>query len=202
MSKIFNHYVRPQAHSKSLSILKALIFPLLLIGNNEDGFFGDDRWNPERKKDFKTALKWWLRNPFHDLYFHVLGFTDKRTEMWGPFVPSITNTSDEGWNFHFVRPYAYSWRRHLLGFLYIALGFYFHLIPVIVFGFVVMNLAFRAIPVPFISYTSDVTLVKDVYFGWRPSGAFGGKFQINSDVTRQKFPWAYKLIDKLKTISG
>ena len=50
---------------------------------------------------------------------------------------------------------------------------------------------------PFVSYTSDKTLVKDAYAGWRPSGAFGFKFQLNQEVAKVKYPMFYKTLGKL-----
>jgi hypothetical protein len=45
--------------------------------NELDGVIGDSRWNPERKDTFMIRLKWWLRNPCHNLTWHVLGFAQK-----------------------------------------------------------------------------------------------------------------------------
>ena len=196
-----NYYLRPEPHSKVLAFWKALLIPFLLFGNNEDGFWGDSRFNPEGKRDFKTAFKWWARNPFHNLFFHAIGFTDKKTEMWGPYVPSITNTSDNGWNAHVVRPVSFSWQRLVLGFLWVITATYlkaFHIadvLPWIAFipGVLMIFASFRLFPFPFVSYVSPTTLVDSAYAGWRPSGAFGFKLQLNKEVAKQKYPKLYKL---------
>lgn len=43
-----------------------------LFGNDEDGIYGDLSWNPEQKRGVWIAIKWWFRNPCHNLTFHVL----------------------------------------------------------------------------------------------------------------------------------
>jgi hypothetical protein len=55
-----------------------------LFGNEDDGFYGDANWNPQRKTDRKTAIKWWFRNPAHNLTFYVLGVADKERLVCGP----------------------------------------------------------------------------------------------------------------------
>lgn len=59
-----------------------LLLPLLLFipqvrwalfGNDDDGFYGDLSWNPTGKKTWWTAVRWWGRNPCHNLCFYVIG---------------------------------------------------------------------------------------------------------------------------------
>jgi len=45
-----------------------------LFGNELDGVIGDAKWNPERKDTLWIRIKWWCRNPFHNLTWHVIGF--------------------------------------------------------------------------------------------------------------------------------
>lgn len=194
-----NYYIRDKAHSGALALWKLLLLPLLFFSNNEDGFWGDDRWNPERKKDFKTFLAWWTRNPAHDICFHIWGFTDKITEMWGPFVPSITNNTEEGgWNHHWVRPTQVSVLRILGGVGYGALGIYLGWWFLVAFAAVILIAAAPSAPFPFISYVSKKTVVKSAYAGWRPSGAFGFKFQIDQDILYVKYPWVLKIRNLFK----
>lgn len=47
-----------------------------LFGNDDGGLFGErDAWGlfllPE-ERTLKVALRWWLRNPLHNLFFYVL----------------------------------------------------------------------------------------------------------------------------------
>lgn len=42
--------------------------------NELDGVLGDSTWNPTREDSFMIRLKWWFRNPCHNLTWHVLGF--------------------------------------------------------------------------------------------------------------------------------
>ncbi|MDO6385575.1 hypothetical protein Q3Y64_04675 [Uliginosibacterium sp. 31-12] len=44
-----------------------------LFGNDEDGIYGDASFNPGGRRDRITAVRWWVRNPFHNLTFHVIG---------------------------------------------------------------------------------------------------------------------------------
>lgn len=201
------YHLRTEPHSKPLAFWKALIIPLLLFGNNEDGFWGDSRWNPEGKRDFKTAWNWWTRNPFHNLFFHAIGFTDKQTQMYGPHVPSITNTADVGWNAHIVRPFSYSWQRLVLGFLYAGSAFvlktyFFTKVWAWIFFVPGLLMIFASFPMfwfPFVSYVSPTAVVKSAYAGWRPSGAFGFKFQINQEAARAKYPKLFAWIDRVRS---
>ena len=43
-----------------------------LFGNDEDGPIGDPGWNPSREDTVLIRIKWWMRNPFHNLMMHVL----------------------------------------------------------------------------------------------------------------------------------
>jgi hypothetical protein len=46
-----------------------------LFGNDEDTVDGKpDDWSPLPIGSFKRRLAWWLRNPFHNLTWHVIGF--------------------------------------------------------------------------------------------------------------------------------
>lgn len=44
-----------------------------LFGNEQDGLTGDPAWNPERADTWKVRVLWWMRNPFHNLTWHVIG---------------------------------------------------------------------------------------------------------------------------------
>ncbi len=49
-----------------------------LFGNDEDGIYGERSVVPTYGKDApqntKQFLRWWTRNPFHNLFFHVLSW--------------------------------------------------------------------------------------------------------------------------------
>lgn len=52
-----------------------------LFGNDDDGIFGEDPDNvnipgfgPNAPQTFGQFCRWWLRNPFHNLFFHVLAW--------------------------------------------------------------------------------------------------------------------------------
>lgn len=62
--------------------------PLWWIGNEDDGWYGDDKWRNGRKKTLLLALIWFFRNPFHNFTFYVIGVSDKPrsfryTKEWG-----------------------------------------------------------------------------------------------------------------------
>jgi hypothetical protein len=115
----------------------------LLFGNVDDGYWGDATFNPERKKDLWTAVRWWFRNPMHNLMFYGIGFADQDRMVTGRY----------GSEFH--KPgggYLRCW---------------------------------SSVPgpgnkwmfcLPFVSYISPHF---KAYIGWRPSGAFGIKFNIS-----------------------
>lgn len=67
-----------------------------LFGNAEDGIYGDLSFNPERKETALIAIRWWFRNPFHNLTFHVIGipkpFISIGDYPWDVFNPK------GGWN--------------------------------------------------------------------------------------------------------
>jgi hypothetical protein len=55
-----------------------------IFGNDNDGWYGDSDWNPTRNTSFMTAVKWWFRNPFHNLVFAVVGWcwVDRTWYKW------------------------------------------------------------------------------------------------------------------------
>lgn len=61
----------------------------VLFGNEDDGIFGDSVWNPNRHTDPLTAVRWWFRNPCHNLCFYVVGVADKARVLRGPTAPDM-----------------------------------------------------------------------------------------------------------------
>jgi hypothetical protein len=66
-----------------------------LFGNDEDSVIGDASFNPERRDTWLIRLRWWLRNPAHNLCFHVINvptpFTSAGLYPTDVFAP-------HGWN--------------------------------------------------------------------------------------------------------
>lgn len=60
-----------------------------LFGNDEDGPIGNARWNPSRTDTWLVRVRWWLRNPFHNLFFHVIGFPMLGVLAW-PAQPEVS----------------------------------------------------------------------------------------------------------------
>jgi len=47
-----------------------------IAGNDDDGIFGEYQrrpYRPEMRNTPKKALRWWARNPFHNLFHYVIG---------------------------------------------------------------------------------------------------------------------------------
>lgn len=65
-----------------------------LFGNDEDGIYGTrkwqiDNWGLDLPPYWFVAIFWWLRNPFHNLFWHVLNWpNDKASNIWedGNFI--------------------------------------------------------------------------------------------------------------------
>lgn len=62
--------------------------------NELDGEIGDNIWNPERKDTWKIRLQWWLRNPCHNLTWHVIGFSQYDTMRF-----DFQKEDQAGWNY-------------------------------------------------------------------------------------------------------
>jgi hypothetical protein len=89
--------------------MKKLIWAL--FGNDEDGIYGDRYWNPEQEKSIWRAVRWWFRNPFHNLMFHVLSvpkpFTSEGDFPHDVFSPiggwnRVTRTGANGKRYRFI----------------------------------------------------------------------------------------------------
>ena len=69
-----------------------------LFGNEDDGIYGDDKWRAGRAKTWKLAVIWWFRNPFHNLFFYVIGVADRHRTFY-----STREWGSSGWTFHVLR---------------------------------------------------------------------------------------------------
>lgn len=88
---------------RSVSIWKK-INPLWWFGNEDDGWYGDDKWRAGRNKTLALAVEWFFRNFMHNLTFYVLGIADHdrtfySTKVWGERNPDGSGT---GFSFHSV----------------------------------------------------------------------------------------------------
>jgi hypothetical protein len=74
-----------------------------LFGNDEDGIYGTPGWST--LTGWRLAVAWWLRNPCHNLCFHVVGVCDFHPGWSGRFdgVFPSDDASSEGahWNWGF-----------------------------------------------------------------------------------------------------
>lgn len=78
-------------------LLRWFNFTWALIGNDDDGLFGDDRWRAGREKTLWLAIVWWFRNPFHNLFFYVVGIADRPRAFY-----SSREWGSPGWTFHAI----------------------------------------------------------------------------------------------------
>lgn len=63
------------ASKKDVKFWNAVLWAL--FGNDEDGIFAEKtnvKGFEGLRPSFVLFLKWWVRNPFHNLFFHVLSF--------------------------------------------------------------------------------------------------------------------------------
>ena len=144
----------------------------LLIGNADDGLHGaGTAWNPTAERSLRRALGWWLRNPLHNLTWYVLGVADQSRSIIGPRAGEF-HTAGPGWLWSITLIEMCGYRAALAVALVCAAGVtgswtLFTLACVI--GWVAL-----ALPLPYLSYQSKSWRG---YLGWRPSGAFGVKWQ-------------------------
>lgn len=78
-----------------------ILFPFLIwaiFGNQEDGIWGDKNWNPNDSRDISYAIGWWVRNPFHNLTWHVIGIVGLPFKRYGKY-PQDVFAPVEGWNY-------------------------------------------------------------------------------------------------------
>lgn len=68
-----------------------------LFGNEDDGPYGDDKWRAGRARTWWLAVQWWVRNPFHNLFFYVIGVADKPRTFY-----STRDWGVNGWTLHYT----------------------------------------------------------------------------------------------------
>lgn len=78
-------------------LLRLFNFSWAIFGNDDDGLFGDERWRAGREKTLRLALTWWFRNPFHNLFFYVIGVADRDRVFY-----SSRDWGVQGWTFHAI----------------------------------------------------------------------------------------------------
>lgn len=61
----------------------------LILGNEDDGYWGDDHWRAGRPKTLRLALIWWMRNPCHNLTWYGIGVADRERLMTGRWAPCV-----------------------------------------------------------------------------------------------------------------
>lgn len=66
--------------------MKGIIWAL--FGNDEDGPIGDTVWNPSRTDTIAVRIKWWMRNPCHNLMMHVLAIQPVQLMYCWPKQPA------------------------------------------------------------------------------------------------------------------
>lgn len=170
-----------------------------ISGNDDDGIYGDLNWNPDQEKTVRRAIRWWFRNPLHNLVFCVIGCAgaDGVTRE-GPY-PNDVFSPVGGWNRAATRLKRYNeklcfilaelWVMFVMLSSYETISAWFDylvrpfsswwllatpwlLVPVLLWLFYGTAFAFRIYgTMPFISYIGAVKF----YIGWRERGNFGVK---------------------------
>jgi len=102
--------------------LEVLMGVLLVLGAHKGGswvvwaLFGNDEDGPDGSKTlregetpfmsgspkWKRYLYWWIRNPFHNLFFHVLGVYGKDFKRFGKFPEAVFPPQGK-WNYCVIR---------------------------------------------------------------------------------------------------
>lgn len=62
----------PESYAKATLLT---LIPWAIFGNDEDGIFAEKTsvpGFPAGNETFGQFIRWWTRNPFHNLFFHVL----------------------------------------------------------------------------------------------------------------------------------
>lgn len=77
----------------------------LFISNIDDGYYGipEKKHNPEGKETLWLAITWWLRNPFHNCFWYVLGVAHLDHYVIGKYGSKMHNP-EGGWLFNWVQP--------------------------------------------------------------------------------------------------
>ena len=73
-----------------------------LVDISDDGYIGDKNWNPLQEDTAWIRIKWWVRNPFHNLVFYVLGCAHKESERYSTANSGVFK-EDGGWMFAFSK---------------------------------------------------------------------------------------------------
>lgn len=109
-----------------------------LFGNADDGLHGDDKWRAGRTRTWWLAVKWWTRNPAHNMCFYVLGFADQEHL----FVGEKDWGADPGLAVHWCVTLDGRTRRPLLSYVGKRRGWYIGWRPYAAFG-ISLNFAKR-----------------------------------------------------------
>lgn len=149
-------------------------FTWALLGNDDDGLFGEEPtadYKPEQAISGWKAARWAVRNPFHNLFFYVIGQAYR-----DPAGFVILSLSEEGVDFLDYRPKG--------GEVFAGSGgssFYFGL-----HGFL-----------PFLSFRVNHVRQTNFYLGWRERGNFGLKAQLAKKYKRKPAPLLEELVVEL-----
>lgn len=88
-----------------------------LFGNDLDGVDADSPqaigWRPDLPVgSWKRRVLWWLRNPFHNLLWHVLGVVDPQTQLRKTGWIRLSKTGNPESNWGFNGDLHFCWIRH------------------------------------------------------------------------------------------
>ncbi len=152
-----------------------------LFGNLDDGPTGPADFEPGRPA-WLRAMLWWLRNPFHNLTFYVLGVTHLDQIRAGRFPLSVfAQGGGFNWAISYTRRDKTDFIRDLTGVAIWLIGlailpFGWRWAVITPLGLCYLLHAFRSAGwMPFVSWRGSRI---DAYIGWRERGNFGIKLNL------------------------
>ena len=126
----------------------------MLFGNDDNGIFGEkqyDMYCPEQKPSISKAARWWIRNPFHNFCFYVIGSAERvNSEI------DLLKVSQDNFSCMTYRPIGKT--------VFAGEGSSFYL---------ALHGGKPFISLRFLYFNSWRT---EIYLGWREKGNFGIKF--------------------------
>ena len=76
MAQMTEHWLNKIVPASRVEASGLTVMTWVIFGNDDSGIFGQrDNWSylpGNGEHTFWTALRWWIRNPFHNLTWHVL----------------------------------------------------------------------------------------------------------------------------------
>lgn len=160
----------------------------LLFGNKDDGLYGDLGFNPTGEKSLWMAIKWWLKNPAHNLTFYQIGVADQKITRTGKYPKDVFSPvgglnysltkleTPEGICKTLFETFLALNLSILSTFLFLQFAWWGMILAFVPLIWVYASVFKEADFMPFISYHANHFRA---YIGWRERGNFGLKLNIS-----------------------